>query len=62
MRDKNIRFGFEQTFSVEKLVTIFYMEFSKDFYYGACLYRQGGDALYRGKEQLYTKKRRDCIP
>ncbi len=33
MKDNNIRFGFEKTFNVEKLVTIFYMEFSKDFHY-----------------------------
>jgi len=33
MKDNNVKFGFEKTFNVEKLVTIFYMEFSKDFYY-----------------------------
>ena len=33
MKDNNVRFGFEKTFEVEKLVTIFYMEFSKDFNY-----------------------------
>ena len=33
MEHKNISFSFERTFNVEKLITLFYMEFSKDFYY-----------------------------
>lgn len=33
MSDVFIRHGFERTINVEKLITIFYMEFSKDFVY-----------------------------
>ena len=33
MADKFIRLGFERVFNVEKLITVFYMEFSKDFAY-----------------------------
>ena len=33
MSDKFIRHGFDRTINVEKLITIFYMEFSKDFVY-----------------------------
>jgi len=32
--DNFIRYGFEKTFNIEKIITIFYMEFSKDFLYG----------------------------
>lgn len=31
MKDNFTRWGFEKTFNVEKLITIFYMEFSKNF-------------------------------
>ena len=31
MKDNFTRWGFERTFNVEKLITIFYMEFSKNF-------------------------------
>lgn len=33
MSDNFIRHGFDRTINVEKLITIFYMEFSKDFVY-----------------------------
>ena len=33
MKDNFIRHGFSSVFRVEKLITIFYMELSKDFYY-----------------------------
>ncbi len=33
MADKFIRLGFEKVFNIEKLITLFYMEFSKDFAY-----------------------------
>ena len=33
MKDNFIRHGFSSAFRVEKLITIFYMELSKDFYY-----------------------------
>ena len=33
MEDNFTRIGFEKLFSVEKIITIFYMELSKDFYY-----------------------------
>ena len=33
MPDKFIRLGFEKVFNIEKLITVFYMEFSKDFAY-----------------------------
>ncbi|MBQ3063500.1 MAG: AraC family transcriptional regulator [Clostridia bacterium] len=33
MADKFIRLGFEKAFNIEKLITVFYMEFSKDFAY-----------------------------
>ncbi len=31
MEDKFIRYGFDKVLNVEKLITVFYMEFSKDF-------------------------------
>ena len=34
MEDKFIRYGFDKVFNVEKLITVFYMEFSKDFKFG----------------------------
>lgn len=34
MEDKFIRYGFDKVFNVEKLITVFYMEFSKDFRFG----------------------------
>ncbi|MBQ8658497.1 MAG: helix-turn-helix transcriptional regulator [Clostridia bacterium] len=34
MNDNFIRHGFEKVFNIEKIITIFYMEFSKDFRYG----------------------------
>lgn len=34
MEDNFIRYGFERVFRVEKLITLFYMELSKDFSYG----------------------------
>ena len=34
MEDNFIRYGFESVFRVEKLITLFYMELSKDFSYG----------------------------
>ena len=33
MKDNFIRHGFEKVFNVEKIITVFYMEFSKDFQY-----------------------------
>lgn len=33
MKDNFIKHGFEKVFNVEKIITIFYMEFSKDFRY-----------------------------
>jgi len=33
MKDNFIRHGFEKVFNVEKIITVFYMEFSKDFRY-----------------------------
>ncbi len=33
MQDNFTRIGFERVFRVEKIITIFYMEFSKNFYY-----------------------------
>ena len=33
MADKFIRYGFDKVFNVEKLITVFYMEFSRDFIY-----------------------------
>lgn len=33
MKDNFIRLGFDKCFSVEKIITIFYMELSKDFYH-----------------------------
>ena len=33
MEDKFIRHSFEKVISVQKLITVFYMEFSKDFHY-----------------------------
>ena len=33
MQDKFIRHGFENVIQIQKLITIFYMEFSKDFHY-----------------------------
>jgi len=33
MKDNFIKHGFEKVFNVEKIITVFYMEFSKDFRY-----------------------------
>ena len=33
MKDNFTRVGFEKIFNIEKIITIFYMEFSKDFHY-----------------------------
>ena len=33
MKDNFTKHGFEKIFNVEKLITLFYMEFSKDFHY-----------------------------
>ncbi|MBR7132684.1 MAG: helix-turn-helix transcriptional regulator [Clostridia bacterium] len=33
MKDDFTRVGFEKKFNIEKIITIFYMEFSKNFYY-----------------------------
>lgn len=33
MKDKYIQFGFQRVFHIEKIITMFYMELPKDFYY-----------------------------
>ena len=33
MKDNFIRYGFDKVINVEKLITVFYMEFSKNFAY-----------------------------
>ena len=63
MEDKFIRFGFDKVISVEKLITVFYMEFSKDFRFDGerhdfweMVYIDKGEMLCRADEKEFVIK------
>ena len=63
MKDNFIRHGFEKPFVVEKLITIFYMEFSKDFAYEGerhdfweMVYVDKGEMICTADKRTFTLK------
>ena len=63
MNDKYIRFGFDKVLNVEKLITVFYMEFSKDFKFEGeshdfweMVYIDRGEMLCRADERSFVLK------
>ena len=63
MKDKFIRQEFDMVFNVENVVTIFYMEFSKDFYYEGeshdfweMVYIDKGEMLCTANKKKFTLK------
>lgn len=63
MKDNFIRHGFEKVFNVEKIITIFYMEFSKDFHYDGerhdfweLVYIDKGEMLCTADKKQFTLK------
>lgn len=63
MKDDFIRHGFPSVFRIEKLITIFYMELSKDFYYGGerhnfweMVYIDRGEMLCTADKSQFTLK------
>lgn len=63
MRDDFTRLSFEKVFNVEKIITIFYMELSKNFYYNGerhdfweMVYIDKGEMLCAADEKRYVLK------
>lgn len=63
MKDNFIRHGFPSVFRVEKIITIFYMELSKDFYYDGeshdfweMVYIDKGEMLCTADKSQFTLK------
>ena len=63
MKDNFIRHGFPSVFRIEKIITIFYMEFSKDFYYDGeshdfweMVYIDKGEMLCTANKSKFTLK------
>lgn len=63
MTDNFIRYGFPSVFRIEKIITFFYMEFSKDFYYDGeshdfweMVYIDKGEMLCTADKNQFTLK------
>ena len=63
MRDNFVKLNFDRVLQVEKLVTVFYMEFSKDFHYEGerhdfweMVYIDKGEMLCTAEDHQFTLK------
>ena len=69
MSDNFIRHGFQNVFRVEKVITFFYMEISKDFHYDGeshdfweMVYIDKGEMICTADTNQFTLKRRADLP